>query len=148
MGPFPITNSESASVSMSNVFQGWRRKMGVVVLVLACVVMMGGLRSLVRRNFLRVSLNRWPDCEIQSFCGHVSVTFKNRRHAWINTVDWDSDAVGEHNYARLLANARKSGEPLIPYWLLVLALTLAAGWLILWKPRPAETRPAVPNNEV
>ncbi|MBS0206847.1 MAG: hypothetical protein JSS49_28570 [Planctomycetes bacterium] len=101
-----------------------------------------GVGSQFRRDFLRISLSNGLDCEIQSFCGQVCVTLKNRQHAWLKSVDWDSGGISEQNRTTLLAHSRSTGEPFIPYWSLALGLGLISAWLILppvRKPRTVES---------
>ncbi len=93
---------------MGNFFRGWRRKFGVVTLVLACAFMTGWLRSLsVRDTFL---FQREQRKGIELF-GHLSfISSNNGRIKW---VQWDANSESGKMYMSLDGSyfTGKSGTP-------------------------------------
>lgn len=130
---------------MHTFFHGWRRKAGLVSLVIACVLMGIWVRSRVVCDAVEVS---------RGGRGHFIASMQSG-------VVWcarDSDAQADWRIgSRSLADARVGDMPLakiveqllnadhnqqvnltvwtIPYWLLTIPTVVLSAYLILWKPR-------------
>jgi hypothetical protein len=145
---------------MREFFYGWRRKAGVVSLVMAVAVMGMWARSFVVVEQLRVSA-----CSVASIRGTVAAvrstlpqaspqptyskylvseiaSFKPDENGnypdWWGGVEVDQrwDLAGFHFGRRRIDQDQQSIIQLgFPYWSLALPLTLLSAYLILWKPR-------------
>lgn len=113
--------------AMSDFFHGWRRKAGCVLLVLACALLSGWLRSLVRVDVIRT-----PYCLLSSGAGTMVLNFSSRTtwgwHAsamtpvnawwvWFGSFGWLGDGFG------------------VPYCACTVPLAPLSAYLILWNPR-------------
>ena len=127
---------------MREFFRSWKRKVGVVTLVIACVVMMEWMRSYVAMDVLRFGGNKRQQ-------GVVSLNGELCWWAWnVSEVDWSlqpnerpiSDAVAHELTARRETSTYGDGrrEWIIPHRVIVLPLTLFSAYLLLSKPRPAK----------
>lgn len=146
---------------MGDYFKGWRRKMGVATLALACIFMGLWMRSFSRGDFLSSS-----NCQVVSFRGRV---FLHRKAEFINLdfmyVSEDdrhtSDAYNDPHFAHLwqwrwfgfafgesvvdvvatdgTQSKERQLQYFVPYWSIVIPLTLVSGWLLLSKSKPADT---------
>jgi hypothetical protein len=121
---------------MDTFFYGWPRKAGFVLLVMACVVVGFWYRSHYENDALLLALGNRQH-EIQS--GYDGL-------AWIS---WDILQGNEDGHTGW--NSSQFHEPImiieqrdvdcrfekvaIPFWPVVLTLTLLSACLILWKPR-------------
>lgn len=156
-------------------FKPLRRKIGVFTLLVACVVSVGWMRSLARRD----SISFGPML-VTSNAGAMTVLRKNFRNArpsnaptplfqWSSyvadarqnpligrkfekpddywtayAVDWQTNGAGFH-----FGMGRKNSWPdhwrvyltVVPYYSIVIPLTLFSAWLLLSKPQP-KSRPA------
>jgi len=135
---------------MHTFFHGWRRKAGVVALGLACVVATGLVRSNILKggqfvyteDIIRLVRNEQSSESIVSRDGVVT---------WVR-LDRQTGRHRDDTQPHTLATFRTAfaGFPreqfitpdgagirrlVIPYWSLVLLLTLLSAYLILWKPR-------------
>ena len=154
---------------MSTYFHGWRRKIGVVSLFLACVYMAGWVRSLTDEDcFCRVQ--RLGNTELISAdgsigwrqvvllysntstsMGHPANGYSRRKSRPIQLFPivsayhkWDSDLdfrFAGFAFVSALAtwNDIRSSIWIIPYWSIVLPLTLLSAWLLLSPPRKRST---------
>jgi hypothetical protein len=119
-------------------FKGWRRKLGLVTLAIACLAAVGWTRSYVVADTISVDLF-WQQYVMISVDGSF---------AW----DWyPSDSAGLRYERRIIAKkvaAQHRNDMLFnaPYWPFVLPLTLICAWLILVRPRKAKPEPSVPIN--
>ena len=118
---------------MREFFRGWRRKIGVVTLVMACVFMMGWVRSAFVDNKIDIPTPDRNLLRVVSTAGELQ--FKKM----------EAFEVGVGNevcYYDL-------GGPILPYWSIVAPLTLISFWLMLFKPRPSTPKttpqPVVPK---
>ena len=105
---------------MREFFKGWRRNLGVLTLILACVVTAWWIKSLFSPTLpyrlqidfepqgLRVAIQ---EVEFAAFTTGSLVTI-TRTNSWFN---------------RLVVP--------LPYWSVVIPLTLLSAWLLLSKPR-------------
>jgi hypothetical protein len=138
---------------MGELFRRWRRKTGCMTLVLACVAMGGWVRS--QNHLDHVSLNlddetihafnstpfgiEWMkqrSTGVQWFTGRIRAS-SNRStpekydrifESLFSASDLCGFRVGIGKDARILV---------VPYWFIVLPLTLLSAWLLLSKPRTA-----------
>jgi hypothetical protein len=106
-------------------YRCWRRKAGVVTLVMACVFTAGWVRSMVTDDYVS-AFNRTFYSSKGAFLigGHFSLDYR--------TSAWDSRP------GLFPPEMRFSG---VPYSLMAIPLTLLSAYLILWKPRKREVRP-------
>jgi hypothetical protein len=113
-------------MKMLEFFKGWRRKFGVLTLLMACVFAAGWVRSLIvadRINFFGAQMLSWHG-EIMR-CVAVLV----RTQIGSQTV----------------TSAQETPIWTIPYWSIVIPLTLLSAWLLLSNPKRSKsiTAPAV-----
>ena len=138
---------------MGDFFHGWRRKAGCVTLVMALVLLGAWIRSLQVLDQVRVSREyQTPIYCLQSANGSIRWIVDEARGAEIYL--WMSRTRG--NAPHLFADGTPecewkfrwlgfgAGKPsrletiwFIPYWSIVIPLTLLSACLILWKPRQA-----------
>jgi hypothetical protein len=125
---------------MHTFFHGWRRKVGVVTLVMAVVVFGAWMRSLMVQDtfFLGSSF-------INVSGGMIA------QQAWVTDQVYPVDipkiassdphavlvVIGDVGPEMVIGNPYLRLETMwaIPYWSLVLPLTLLSAYFILWKPR-------------
>lgn len=111
---------------MHEFFHGWQRKVGCVTLVMALAVCAMWIRNSVVSDLFLI--------------GQVSVHFSRGGVVW--SIDdgsmwhWGS---WEHLPKDWNANGTHlhfgSNTAVVPYWCIVLLLSLLSAYLILWKPR-------------
>lgn len=109
-------------MTMREFFQGWKRKIGVVTLLMACVLLAGWIRSQsIRDEFLLTDYG----CGSRHFlCSH---------RGEIQDIEYNS----------LLREEQTSHR--CSYALPTIPLTLLSAWLLLSRPRkPA----AIPSDEI
>jgi len=148
---------------MGEFFRGWKRKNGVVTLLMALLLSIGWVRSIDRREMVFFPAGTSQMQFISSRGGFSScrVTNKNTatNHFDIGSSGWLSvslprpratdDDLKEFLQRWRIAGfgictwRRKNSEPLeirtcewiIPYWSIVIPLTLLSAYLLLSKPR-------------
>ena len=157
---------------MGEFFKGWRRKAGLVTLVMACLLTVGWMRSIAEFDCFCLTGNSWLhvswfNVTIQSAEGRLTL-FRDSPDYGIAALWWSGEnaktiepydplgvAEGIHiewrrDWACFTFGAYHvlEGTELIrtdvydiPYWSLVLPLTLLSAWLILIKPRKAKGSP-------
>lgn len=157
------TETETGHVTMMlTFFHGWRRMLGAATLVLACVLMAGWVRSglLEDRLYLNLtgkSINRFISSPSGLAWEMMGYPFQILRPETIDQPGprWNSRAINRFGpfYAvdvirdwkwfgfRYRAGRTNAGDfpsllVIIPYWSIVLPLTLLSCSLILSKPRP------------
>lgn len=130
---------------MREFFNGWRRKVGVATLVWACVFAAAWVRSFSIRDFIPLPKLRTAALATESGC---LVLLRETEAVLISEVPgldviWEN-VDGIENpmnpmppVATMVASAYFEKAGSIPYWSLVLPLTLLSGWLLLSKPRLA-----------
>ena len=130
---------------MGEFFKPWRRKVGIVSLLMALVFMGGWVRS-----------GNWADV-FYSRSGYALMSAKHHL-TWLRVrgvgsqsrrpfLKWESDDFSEEPWAY---NNKFSDRQIVtkffpgnltmwavPYWSIVVPLTLLAAWLLLSKPRNA-----------
>jgi hypothetical protein len=102
---------------MREFFKGWRRKTGVVTLMLACVFMACWVRSQTTYDVLSVC-----DCSVLSYSGDFCFDYYARPNS--HPTKWESGAI-----------SRDMEFVGVPYSFVVLPLTLLSAYLLLSKPR-------------
>lgn len=149
---------------MREFFKGWRRKVGCVALVVACVFTSGWIRSFGTTDWLsmRGRGEARPPLKIVSSIGSFAILPMKYSSSmnWIRSFDLTLphlESAGPISIEMRPANftwhwkhcgfgyateSNNSYGPvrfywlfMVPYWSLVLPLTLLAAYLILWKPR-------------
>jgi hypothetical protein len=138
---------------MSGFFNGWRRKLGVLTLIMACVFMGGWVRS----EFIQDTITISPDSDshihfssasgrliilvmndidnVIPFWGSRQVTFDGWRIDG-NNASLGKDNVPNFQFNLFNANADNFDERLVlRYWSIVVPLTLISAYLLLSKPR-------------
>lgn len=146
---------------MRDYFKPLRRKMGVVTLVLALAAMGGWFRSQSRFEYVFINVGKVSigvtsmhegldfartialDQNIRTnFIDYKSVELHVLPDDPFNRTPWSADFkfdwrwdwagfhVGEGQYPE-----RRDQDCMIPYWSIVIPLTLLAAWLLLSKPR-------------
>ncbi len=150
--------------SVGEFFKGWRCKAGLVTLVMACVLMVMWMRSLAVNDLVLRRANGFVST-IRSVAGGVSWTtytcpvhsagdyawgstaIETRpSHGWWQAKEecetiWEWQSLGFCFGAAMHAfygHPERAVYWLVPYWSLVLPLTLLSAWLILGKPRKAK----------
>jgi hypothetical protein len=128
---------------MREFFQGWRRKAGTVTLVLALAVAGIWMRSRIVCDTLQFKF-RGRLHDIVSYSNQTSGVSWKYELEFPEVMDWGSVPLKEVDVDDIegtLANYREAYRDLgfsewhIPYWSLVLPLTLLSAYLILGKPR-------------
>ena len=146
---------------MGEFFEGWRRKIGVVMLLMALVFVGGWVRSLtIQDSFLChrddhsgffvnsnqgcLSWNRIHELQPEQlrfadryFTGDAASfdRFLN------NEVNWHWKTCGFEFGETTQHNSRVRSEfGVVPYWSIVIPLTLLSAWLLLIKPRSSHRK--------
>ena len=138
---------------MGDVFLGWRRKTGLVVLVLSLALTCGWLRSrfqcdqvwisVVNRRHHVLSLDDmivWQACDISGEWFSVRCwSHPLTPPAGVTSDEWI--ARGWRSLSYELRQSSGHGEWKVPYWTVVIPSTVLSAFLILWKTRSeAKTR--------
>lgn len=143
---------------MGDYFKPLRRKIGVVTLGIACLFVVGWVRSCGSNDWLRLVLreDKWS-LSITSESGLAEVRFDET--CWNCESEFDSTALrpGKTSYrwwtfkffwrgADVGANGGIVIYALLPYWSIVTPLTLMSSWLLLSRPRaPKPVQPVAEN---
>jgi len=126
---------------MHTFFHGWRRKAGIVTLVMALATCGMWIRTTV--VFDAVQLEH---VGFGSARGGIYWVYVHEQLNW----DWETtsestlrSSFGNMSLAEVLSNELPSEIPYgyVLYWWLVWPLTLLSAYLLLWKPR----KPSSPN---
>jgi len=162
---------------MGSYFKPWRRKTGVITLVLACVFALGWVRSLSVIDLVEFPIRMRVDGTLVSFGGDIVWAQENHPgdSGWkpgvpewrsfdrssrirpITPLDFETDwnlrfagfQVGKHA-------VQGWQHPRVflcvaPYWSIVIPLTLLSAWLLISKPRkstPKKIIETVPETAV
>ena len=150
---------------MGDFFKGWRRKAGLVTLAMALLLTVAWMRSYGVRDEISIPGHQYGQ-SIESFGGGVcwqrwsnssgplddlSIELKSYKdvptasYPWEDLEvewrrDWAGFRFGAATFTWKLSNQTFSDRMelwTVPYWSLVLPLTLLSAWLILAKPRKA-----------
>ncbi len=149
---------------MGEFFKGWRRKTGLALLAMACVLMVGWMRSRLFQDTFTVSLRSSSQIRLVSASQHLVIAkinismaegeASNRERFWmsrrIDFTGWlftsaDTTPIyfGFHGHSFwidehlivVFGTSVSVTKLHFPYWSLVLPLTLLSAWMILIKPR-------------
>ena len=149
---------------MGNVFYGWPRKVGVVTLMMACVLMAGWVRSPSLQDILRFPTGTHSSIQVTSACSLVMfITIQSEsvdeRLTNLDLICFPVDKRGRIlRFASNFDFAGTNDVPLkafhmnrgirtfasnnftwqsyqVPYWFIVIPLTLLSAYLLLSKPR-------------
>jgi len=159
---------------MGEFFKGWRRKLGVMTMLLACVLLAAWVRSQITVDVVRLPF-QYPKSgpvtidSIISRTNSVSWT-RTRRvegsrltsdtglsyHEWrsysnskyferdLSKMRWWVHWLGFHVWDLQIPHHEYSEVHVaIPYWSIVLPLTLLSAYLLLVKPRVAQPKCAI-----
>ena len=149
---------------MREFFRGWRRKIGVVALVMACVFMAGWVRSHSSddslsqndKSGLNTVYSRCGRLEFERFIpgfgdrapGGLGISIHSYSACGQVPSDITADSemswrwacagfhIGQGQYKEIF----KHRTFIIPYWFIVLPLTALSAFLILPKPRPSNQK--------
>ena len=157
---------------MGEFFKGWRRKAGLVTLAMACLLMVGWLRSSVVLDWFTIGYDAPNSHVVDSGSGCIGwvrifdtrsekqwtggfclpemswmTRINSSENRWLGVTGWD-DVPNERFVWRYRCAGFEFGEvekdsiemsiAVIPYWSLVLPLTLLSARLIFAKPRKAK----------
>ena len=129
---------------MREFFRGWRRMVGVITLVMACLFVAGWLRSWESADELEfrcdnhtliwfVSCYDWMGCGIIS--RWTETPFHNsRRTRWTSASRSAGNGDAFQGLDFYLEGRVSHPYLVLPYSVVVVPLTLAALWLLLYKP--------------
>ena len=143
---------------MREFFQGWRRKAGLTTLAMALLLFTAWMRSYVFRD--RVFFPGQQYCQtITSHGGSIlwdqwlnpgkfdslPIEFTSFKDLFTDCypgedieVEWRMDWAG-FAFGKANPISDRMAWWIVPYWALVLPLTLLSAWLLLIKPRPAKS---------
>jgi hypothetical protein len=138
---------------MKSFFRGWRRKLGVVTLVMALVLMGGWVRSRMIGERLAFRTHQEQFVFLGSNSGILSYCTLTGRIGSPITIyqNWPAEPQIQQNVVMRqdghwgVIHFRKTTSTTsprivfdsleIPYWSVTIPLTLLSAYLILWKPR-------------
>ena len=145
---------------MREFFRGWKRKAGIVTLALTCLITVGWMRSVVVADFLFYPLNKTTLLEVtsnsQSLCCKIKPNARFNLSwdilAWENLPAvpdapweagfhwvWRQYGFGVADRMDWIDDIPPSFERLtivvLPYWSLVLPLTMLSAYFLLSQPR-------------
>ncbi len=129
---------------MGDFCKGWRRKIGVMTLVMACVFAAGWVRSLtigdqstIRMNdnslFWMISNNGWFGCiaVLEPKVGSTTAFFLH----WTDRSSPGNRNMGPFDGVPYRWDWETYPHFILPYSTMVIPLTLVSLWLLLFKPR-------------
>jgi hypothetical protein len=126
-------------------FKPLRRKIGVLMLMMACAFMVGWVRSRNSEQTLSLPISSDAKCYLQSAWSEIrlyktdEITIDDERFLRISKGGWSIvDAVGHEDSATYLSTANAivhTDLVTVPYWSVVIPLTLLSAWLLLSTPR-------------
>lgn len=106
---------------MGEFFRGWRRKVGCLTLVMACLTMGGWIRSLFRTDEVMIWEGDWIGYYVSSTPHRIHCQRMVQAGSSLAIMDYDLGVT-------------------IMFWQLVIPLTLLSACLTLW-PGKRESRP-------
>lgn len=125
---------------MRDFFRGWRRKAGVVTLVMASVVMGMWVRSGNISDFISFPIGARQNM-LFSMDGEIHwMGLTNGGRRWRFESFNSSPVVSVDDVVDLYTGYKKHAPKdwYVPYWSLAIPSTLLSTYLILWKPQRAE----------
>lgn len=138
---------------MREFFQGWRRKVGIVTLLMACVSVMAWVKSRAYQDEIYVRIDKHVIYCVQTFDFGVCLwryrlleeSMSPDRFSWTSQRHFrGSEEFLDLLPLRSLLGIRYASDKIrsdqyhvliIPYWLITGPLTLLSAYLILWQPR-------------
>ena len=153
---------------MSTFFHGWRRKLGCVILAVACLLTVGWVRSMIVRDFVdlgrvfKLPMNRGLLSGIENDRGHIAFMRTDLRPEKLRVKQTPFEVRG--NLRMNPAQAAEEGSeelavlvdtevtvmrvvtsPIftVPYWSIVIPLTLISAWLLLRRSESSRTEPGM-----
>ena len=145
---------------MWDFFRGWKRKVGVVTLFLACSLSAAWVRSSFLQESLNLPIGERSSVQIVSQCQSLNL-FAIRAHLadpQLHIIDYSGEKLYDTVPHVQLGGMRFSGPKgyfhlqfqmdaqtwsvmliTLPYWMLVLPLTLLSAYLLLKKSRTRES---------
>jgi hypothetical protein len=120
---------------MGEYFKGWRRRLGVVTLVMACVFAAGWVRCSLISEQLQIRISDSTVCAIAS--GKQSLSWLMYNNAgYSHPIRFYSASPPGKTYSLQTNWPDPNNIHIIrlPYWSIVLPLTLLSAWLLLGKP--------------
>lgn len=132
---------------MGSFFKEWRRKFGVVILLLACFLMVGWLRSGMVADHFTFWVSDYH-VSFDSYRGAIHWHANDILHFWPQIFNWphSQNPIGAHYFSRAIKEPRRTTtlqveytfqDSLwsIPYWALIIPLAVVSLWLLIVKPR-------------
>jgi len=134
---------------MGEFFKGWRRNAGGVLLVLACVFMVGWVRSGFHGDVLQVRLPSGTIVSVESgdYPRALPIFIDRRTMAGDlsqskSQLEWDISSAPEMRFPAVSLGIAIN-QWFLPYWSVVIPLTLLSTYLLLINPRIAMPKKAV-----
>ena len=133
---------------MPNYFRGWRRKLGVLTLVIACVSTVGWVRSFAIGDLFELITGQGTIHEFASesgaiqwrCCGESEIYFSPFWESWKIAEIPDGRFIepkSSHSIIRYADEPTSCGNASCPYCMIVIPLNLLSAYLLLSKPRDA-----------
>jgi hypothetical protein len=121
---------------MREFFRGWKRKIGVMALVLACFVAVGWVRSLRVGDWIRIPIGEHAHFVLFTHPGTFGGGLSDDPSA-VARYRYDMSIwTGERYTFRTPSIADRVYDTVhLSYWSIVLPLTLISAWCLLTKPR-------------
>ena len=150
---------------MGDFFNGWRRKTGLVTLAMACVFAAGWMRSHIADEMVYFQISPegtifesvdgslfWAKCKPGSFpdpVGFWQLEATSDPNCYYVLEDGDVKwhlrllgfGVGESSKTMQPQGRRTYSFWCVPYWSIVLPMTLLSAWLIIMKPKKTKEPP-------
>ena len=152
---------------MGDYFKPWRRKIGVMTLLIACVLAAGWVKSAAFNDLIIFPIGQDLRFGVVSNRGRIALV----RHDWHENAPtlrtyWFSASFAEHPDAVFILDHEELQWLLrlgafgirqrltssftvsliqLPYWSIVIPLTLLSAWLLLSKPRTKTTPEKQPS---
>jgi hypothetical protein len=131
---------------MGGFFHGWRRKLGVVTLVVACMFAALWVRSPTIDDRITFPTFCNCSCESESIFGRLVwqtvISEDTEYDLSLRSTQWGDGMpprmFGDDGLFYFHRNGREGSlflELCIPHWSIVIPLTLLSAWLLLSKPR-------------
>lgn len=138
---------------MREFFKGWRRKAGVVTLVMACALMVGWMRSRVRYDVVSFPFGDRQQL-IQMTHGQVYwwgiTTISKAKFRWLSGAPQTAALIDESRsgFRDDEGWAWRFREWKASHLNIAISLTLLSAYLILWKPRKAKSSEQPANSKL
>jgi hypothetical protein len=140
---------------MREFFRGWRRKIGVVPLALACVFAMGWVRSRSEDDSINFELYNGTWNYLGSNGGNLTWMTSTSEIDGLTAYEAamavglppdERQAVSSNAFSETTKDSRlKTTKYVVPYWSIVVPLTALSAGLLLWKPRHKKTAEPIPE---